>query len=525
MTFDLRRLSMAAALSACTALIAPAHAIELKEIARFDHNVFDESAAEIIAFHPGSKSMYVVNGNDDSIDVFAIGGSDAGSATLTKTGTLALEDGENPNSVAVHGDLIAAAVAGSKKKGRPGKVVFFNADGNRIRDVAVGALPDMIAFTPDGKKVLTANEGEPYEGSEDGEHPAIDPEGSISIIDVSEVTNGVSAENLDFKSFSADDLRAKGVRLFPDKEPGTDLEPEYITISGDGKTAWVTLQEANALAIVDVARKRVTDIVSLGVKDHSLERNGLDSNDKASPGDIRPHPFFGLYMPDGIASYEVGGKTYLITANEGDAREEDTRLGKVNLDPSAMTAEQRALAGDRIKTSGIDGDTDGDGDIDKVHTYGARSFTIWDDSGKLVFDSGNEIEVKTLQILGAKAFNSHNEENDSSDSRSDDKGPEPEDVEIAELGGKTYAFIGLERVGGVMVYDVSDPAAPSFAHYFNGRNFDPSLDAAGDDLTKIKDLGPEGVTFISADDSPFGVPLLAVAYEVSGSIGLYEIKL
>ncbi len=525
MNLSLKRLSLAATLTACTALIAPANAIELNEIARFDHGVFDESAAEIIAYHAGSKSMYVVNANDDSIDVFTLGGADAASATLAKTGVLPLEDGEGPNSVAVYGDLVAAAVAGSKKKGRPGKVVFFGTDGKRIQDVTVGSNPDMLAFTPDGKTVLTANEGEPYEGSDDGKHPAVDPEGSVSVIDVSDIGNGISAENIGFDAFTTEALTEKGVRLFPGIEPKIDLEPEYLTISGDGKTAWVTLQEANAIAIVDIAGKTVEDIVSLGLKDHSLERNGLDSNDKASPGDIRPHPFWGMYMPDGIASYEVDGVTYLVTANEGDAREEDTRLGKANLDPSALTPEQKALAGDRIKLSSIDGDTDGDGDIDKIHTYGARSFTIWTSEGELVWDSGNEIAVKTLQQLGAENFNSHNEENDSSDSRSDDKGAEPEEVDIATLGGKQYAFVGLERVGGVMIYDVSDPKAPVFANYFNGRNFDPSLDAAGDDLTKIKDLGPEGITFISAEDSPYGVPLLAVAYEVSGSIAVYEIKL
>ncbi len=525
MNTKLKCVSLAVALGAWTALVSPAAAIELKEIARYDNNVFDESAAEIIAYHAASKSMYVVNANDDSIDIYAVGGANTGSATLSKGGTLPLEEDEAPNSVAVHGDLIAVAVAGSKKKGRPGKVVFFGTDGKRIRDVAVGALPDMVAFTPDGSKVLSANEGEPYEGSEDGAHPPLDPEGSISIIDVSDISNGVSTETIGFGKFDADELRAKGVRIFPDKAPVTDLEPEYLTISADGKKAWVVLQEANALAILDIAEGKIDDIVGLGTKDHNVERNGLDSNDKASPGDIRPHPFLGLYMPDGIASYEVGGKTYLVTGNEGDAREEDTRLGKVNLDPSAMTAQQRALAGDRIKTSGIDGDTDGDGDIDQVYTYGARSFSIWSESGELVYDSGNEFEVITLQQLGAKAFNSHNEENDSADSRSDDKGPEPEDVEIAELNGKHYAFIGLERVGGVMVYDVSDPQKPKFKHYYNGRDFNPEFDATGEDLTKIRDLGPEGITFVSATESPFGAPLLAVAYEVSGSVVLYEIKM
>lgn len=521
----IKTITLAAAFCACTGILSPTLALELREIARFDNNVFDESAAEIVAFHPASKSMYVVNGHDGSIDIIAVGGGDSSAASLTKRGTLALEEDESPTSVAVYNDLIAVAVVGSKKKGRPGKAVFFDTTGNRIAAIETGALPDMIVFTPDGTKVLTANEGEPYEGSEDGKHPAIDPPGSISVIDVSTINNGVSAELIDFKAFDAETLKTKGVRLFPGKAPDVDLEPEYIALSKDGSTAWVTLQEANALAIVDVTNGKVKDIVSLGTKDHSIERNGLDSNDKANPGDIRPHPFLGLYMPDGIASYEVGGKTYLVTGNEGDAREEDTRLGKVNLDTGAMTPEQRARAGDRIKTSGIDGDTDGDGDIDQVYTYGARSFSIWSETGDLVYDSGNDLEVITLQQLGADAFNSHNEENDSSDSRSDDKGPEPEDVEIASLDGIPYAFIGLERVGGVMVYNVSNPESPEFVHYYNGRDFNPAYDAAGEDLTKIKDLGPEGITFISAKDSPFQKPLLAVAYEVSGSVVLYEIEM
>ncbi len=252
--------------------------------------------------------------------------------------------------------------------------------------------------------------------------------------------------------------------------------------------------------------------------------NGLDPSDRDGQIAIDHWPVWGMYMPDGMASYETDGMTYFVTGNEGDSRDydEDRIRGGVDeglIDASALPAgaDDNALLG-RLKYSVLDGDLDGGG-IDQVHVYGARSFSIWDGRGNLVWDSGDFFEQITARAYPFD-FNSTNDENFSFDSRSDDKGPEPEGVAIGEIDGKFYAFIGLERIGGVMIFDVSEPSSPVFVDYVNGRNFigDPEYGVAGD-------LGPEGLEFVPEAESPTGTPLLLVGNEVSGTTSVFQVNL
>ena len=498
---------------ATTGSVLSADSIRLKQIATHQSGVFDESAAEIVAFDATSNRLYVVNGHTPSIDIMVLGGTSPDAATLTEAGSLNLADTEAPTSVTVHDGLIAAAVHNDDEEGDPSQVIFFDSDGNRLNAVATGSLTDMVTFTPDGRFVLAANEGEPDDN--------IDPEGSVSIIDVSGGAANATVKTVTFQGLSADDMRAKGVRVFPGKTPAEDFEPEYVAVSADSKTAFVSLQENNALAKIDIGNATLIDVFGLGTKDHSIEGNGLDPHDKDDAINIGPVPVRGMYMPDAIATFDAGGQTYVITANEGDARDEDERVKKADIDPAALTGAQKDLL-ERLKISTIDGDTDGDGDIDVLHAYGARSITIWDADGNRVSDTGDDFEQITARYLGNN-FNSTNDEN-KGENRSDDKGPEPEGVDTGVVGGKTYAFIGLERVGGIMVYDVTDPAKPTFVSYDNNRNFTGSLDfSLPSDLAIAGDLGPEGILFIPEDDSPLGVPLLAVASEVSGTVTIYAI--
>jgi len=509
----IRSLALAAA---ATALLAAqdASAITLTQILRHESGIFNKSAAEIVAFDAGTRRFYVVDGAAPSIDILQLGeATSPDKASWTEAGTLALSENESPTSVAVHDGLIAAAVHGSKDQGRPGKVIFFDAAGKRVAEVETGFLPDMVTFTPDGKYVLTANEGEPTD--------TMDPEGSVSIIDLSGGAASAKAVTIGFEGLTAADMRAAGVRVFPGKEPKTDFEPEYVAVSSDSRTAWVSLQENNALAKIDIASAKLLAVLPLGTKDHSKDGMGMDPNDKDGKIDIGPVPVRGLYMPDTTVAFDVGGKTYVITANEGDARKEDERVEKANIDAKALSGDQKKKL-ERLKISTIDGDTDGDGDIDVLHSYGARSVSIWDADGKLVWDSGDQIEKITADRLGNN-FNSNHEDN-KYESRSDDKGPEPEAVDIGVIDGRTYAFVGLERVGGVMVFDVSNPAKPVYAGYENNRNFTGSLDfSLPSDFKVAGDLGPESVKFIAADKSPYGVPLLAVASEVSGTVTVYTV--
>ena len=488
------------------------NSIELTQIGRYETGIFDEGAAEITAYDADSQNLYVINGANSTIDVLDL--SDPTNPTFDFA--IAIEEfGDGINSIAIQDGVVAAAIEPESAQD-PGTIVFFNTEGNVLNQVTVGALPDMVTFTPDGTKVLVANEGEP-----DEDDPENNPQGSISIINITKGVENATVTTADFTAFNGQEaeLRGRGVRIFPEEMFANDAEPEFITVSPDGTQAFVSLQENNAIAVVDLEAGEVSEIQPLGLKDYSInsdnQSNALDPSDEDGIN-IRNEPVFGLYQPDSIAAYEVDGATYYVTANEGDARDEDERVEELELDPTAFpNAEQLQTEEElgRLEVSTIDGDIDGDGDYDRLISYGGRSFSIRDANGNLVFDSGDDFAQITAQQV-PQLFNS-NGTLDSFDSRSDAKGAEPEGVVVGEVDGETYAFIGLERTGGIMIYDISEPANAEFVQYIN------PVEADGDAL----DLAPEGLQFISAEESPNGVPLLTVSNEVSGTVSVYQIDM
>ncbi len=486
------------------------------------------TASEIPAFDPASGRLYVVAASTVNVYQMNAAGALAPLADLAPGFTPPGGTTAAPNSVAIANGIVAVAyeiedsVSGAQQ---PGRVSFFNAaDGSFLNSVAVGHLPDMLTFTPDGKKVLVANEGEP---NSYGLANSFDPEGSVSIIDLSAGVASATVQTAGFSAFNGQlaALQADGVRIFgPGATVAQDLEPEYITVTPDGTTAVVTLQEANALAIVDLATATVSAIRPLGFKDHALTGNGLDASDRDVDGssaaggkvNIANWPVRGMYQPDAIASYTVGGQTYFITANEGDARDysgfsEEIRVGDAAyvLDPTAFpnaaTLKSNVNLG-RLTVTNATGNTDGDGDFDFIAAFGARSFTIWNSAGNVVHDSGDALE----QITAVRTPTLFNSEGTAAgfDTRSDNKGPEPEAVVLAGIDGRTYAFIGLERSGDVFVYDVSRPEKPEFIQYINTP----------------QDRAVEGMTFVAAKDSPTGKPLLITAAEVSNTVTVFEIS-
>ncbi len=938
--------------AALTAHAKSPHSISIQPIGTVSAGTYDASAAEISAYDPATKRLFVVNAELAQIDVISI--ADPTKPTIIDTINVQ-SYGAVANSVAVRDGILAVAIE-SAEKTEPGTVAFFDRTLKAVAAVQVGALPDMLTFSPDGRYVVVANEGEP------NSQYTIDPEGSVSIIDLSRGVKKLKQSDVrtaDFRAFDKESLLAKGIRIFgPNATAAQDLEPEYITVSHDSKTAYVTLQENNAIAVVDLATAKVKQILPLGSKDHSaiatsttlynfkaadlpalgtignetialggfsglhfegidpktgrykfiantdrgpnaeptgvyrpfllpgftpeivrfeldrksgklsltqriplqsapgvpltglpntaiaggngntayndevpvdllgnvlpldtlggdlegivtdadssfwsvdeyrpaiyhfskegvlidryvpkgtaaaagqpagtfgkevlpavlaqrrqnrgfealaidggkiyafvqsplrnpvtlsngalnamrnirivefdpaklttrqyiyvmdnadlgggtntradkigdavsfgngeflvVERdddkissdapeliekkvyrfnlagatditgkegpigttgktvdqltiaelvangirpvekilhvdlnaagynqvekveglalldpwtiavvndndfgvanitvnpdgtfvrnyvpepvqlgiidvrlNGIDASDRDSKINIRQWPVKGLFMPDAIASVKAGPKEYLITANEGDAREyiyedengeeveayvEAVRAGNsgVVLDPvrfpNAAVLKNISNLG-RLNITSASG-RNASGVYEELYSFGTRSFSVWSTDGKLVFDSGNDLEWITAQMPNT-VFNASNTNNDF-DNRSDDKGPEPEGVVIGKAYGRTYAFIGLERVGGVMVYDVTDPTAPEFVQYANFRDFtqDPETAAAGD-------LGPEGLLFIAPEDSPNGKPLLVVSNEISGTTTVYEIN-
>jgi 2',3'-cyclic-nucleotide 2'-phosphodiesterase/3'-nucleotidase/5'-nucleotidase len=498
--------------------------VSLNLVSTYDTGVFDESAAEIVTFDAASGRVFFVNANDSAVQIIE---------NTTLVGEVTFGDGA-ANSVVSKNGIIAVAVEADNKQA-PGKLYFIDVDGNKLNSVTVGSLPDMVTITGDGKYALVANEGEPSSDY------SVDPEGTVSIVDLSKGAANLTDADVTTVQFMESQVMGAPVRhTGPEGTTfGQDMEPEYIAISGDNAYAFVAMQENNAIAKIDIAKAQVVFIKSLGAKDHSLAGNGLDASNKDdNPGNIKTWPVMGLYMPDAIAAHDIGGKTYIFTANEGDSREyedgdfsyiDEDRIKDITLDPSvfpkAAELQDQANLG-RLKILNTEGDIDGDGDYDALYSMGARSFSIWDEDLNLVWDSGDAFEQTILKMY-PETFNASND-NLAADDRSDDKGPEPEAVAIGEIDGATYAFIGAERFGGIFVYNVSNPKAPVFVEYVLTRNMKAAVneDLEYDDTSYANtgDLGPEGFAFVPASQSSTGSAMLIVGNEVSGTVNIFEVK-
>ena len=477
----------------------------------------DGGIAEIVVFNKDNNRIYTVNGALGSLDIVNVD-----SLRSRRFAELSLYKRIDVNAMAqangfVFGDLTSVTVSTKNQLlalavqhssfSQGGYIVLVNYEGEYIRHYRAGVQPDMITFTPDEKYILTADEGEPREGY--GEN-AIDPHGTVTIVNID--TNEVRIigfSNFDNVSARTAFLQSGGI-LNRNINPSLDFEPEYIVVNADSKTAYVALQEANAIAILDIENGVFTAVHGLGFKDHNLPGNSLDVL-RDNRVHIETQNLYGVHHPDGIAIATIGGNTYILTANEGDAREWGSGANAYN-DVVAFNIE--GIRVDTINTSLKDGL-----DHERTYLYGTRSFSIWDFStGEIVqvFDSGNEFETRTSALFPDNFNASHT--NNELDSRSRSKGPEPEYAEVLTVGNKTYAIIGLERIGGIMVYDISNPISPMFYDYINTRDF------SGTGLDSMGDLGPEGICSVMAKDSPTGKPIIFVANEVSGTIIVFELR-
>ncbi|WP_109830760.1 choice-of-anchor I family protein [Reichenbachiella versicolor] len=482
---------------------------------------FDKGAAEISAFDATTDKLYVTNSETDVIEVINMADPTSPSrGTPIDISSL----GGGVNSVAVANGMLAVAIEADVKQD-PGFVyIYSTTDESELASYTVGALPDMVTFNEDGTVIIVANEGEPNDDY------TVDPEGTVSIINLPldlSTASPTDVETADFKSyntFSVDELRESGILISgPGATVAQDLEPEYVTVLGD--SAFVTLQENNAVALVRISTATVEDIFGLGFKDHSLSGNGIDpSKDDDLPLYIdNGLPFQGVYMPDAIASMQIGDKKYLFTANEGDAREygdytDETEIGKIDFDSNFFPdAEEIEIAADGLGIMNISQQS-GDGKYQELLTYGARSFSIWEVEEGQIYDSGDDFEQITATIY-PENFNA-SDDKVKLRNRSDNKGPEPEAITLGKVGETSFAFVALERIGGIMVYDVTDPNAPEFVEYLNNRDFtkDPK-----DDFLTAGDNAPEGLVFVPAADSPSGQALLIVSNEVSGTVTTYQV--
>ena len=495
-----------------------------------------EGGSESIAFDHTSDRAYVTNAAAERIDILDLS-NPAGMAKVGQIDLTTLPGYGNVNSVAVRDGLVAVAVQ-NIDGGENGLVALYDGAGTLIKTIEVGVLPDQITFSPDGKLLLVANEAERFV-DRSGVEPVIEnAPGTISIIDVSGNPADATVRNtIGFSALDAHEaaLDALGIKTYdggvvevetdngdidvtvPDSTVSEDIEPEYITVSPDGTKAYVTLQEVNAVAVIDLtdpSADKPVSLLPLGYVDFSLPGNEADFSDRDGPGgspsiSIGNAPIKSLLQPDAIASFEVGGVTYFVTANEGDSRIlqdatwEDPAINEAradDVDPAAGDDYARVNV-DTVWSEGSD-----------LYAFGGRGFSVFQQNADgtivKVDETGGDFEQIIASLANAgEIFNGENGEG--FDSRSDNKGAEPEGIVVGEVNGTPYAFIALERVGGVMVWDVSTPSDVKFVQYIPATS---------------NDYGPEIIKFVSAEESPTGRAMLITANEISGSVTTYDIE-
>jgi len=532
---------------------------------RAPESSLDLGGAEIVAYDDQRKIAAVVTGGS-SLSLVSYRKGFSNPKEITK-----LELAGDAQSVAINSDgLIAVAV--SVNVNNDGRVFFYKLQNNGASprgSVAVGNLPDSSSFTPDGKTLVSANEGEPskFYGTDDG----IDPEGSISVVRINASKPSRSkVSTLDFANYSTDTLRSQGIRISGDNpNPLQDIEPEYVSISRNGRDAFITLQENNAIARVDLKQRQIKSIFSQGLKDWtSTDVDTTDEDGIYAPG---ARNVFGLRMADGIANFEHKGKTYLITANEGDGR---VRPDDVNFEATLADGTTYSY-GDNLAEgvlSSIEDELTGAA----IYVYGAADVG---NRGNFEADQGDELfitlkygpvsdddfysdelragklsegdatlisegRLKTVKdandpITGVKSFGGRsfsiytadgalvydsgnlldqitNAAGFYDDGRSDDKSIEPESVVTALIGKRRFAFIGLERPYNqndpeelgtfIPVFEITKPNKPNYVGAFSAA----------------ESLSPEGLSWVSGGSR--GGHLL-VANEVSGTLDAFRFNL
>ena len=475
------------------------------------------TTAEISAYMPGKKVLFVVGGENvlEVVDV-------ADPSNPKKINEVKLPGGAS--SVTVHGDLVAVSLLNNPewKKGHV-QVMRY---GKKLEVLGLHELcymPDMITFTPDGKNLLVACEGSPDETFSE------DPEGGIGVLSVSSKAAKAWARPqktvVGFKGLDTLALMKAGVRKTGVKSFVQSLEPEYITVSENSKTAWVSLQENNALVKFDVAKKKILNVFPLGYVDHSKPGFGLDIK-KNKQIEIRNYPLRGLRQPDGISAFSVNGKSFVLTANEGapvndykawtDVTTAMVLMQQEVLDADEFTTGQlsdlKNLSVSNLERCNVEPDKTENGKCPYIYSFGSRSISIFDgESGHLMWDSGDMLE-RTIAKVAPEYFNWNSKKGKvKMDARSEDKGCEPENVTTGFVGEKRYAFVGLERTSGIAVFDITgieNGSNPNIVDYY----LDPN------------DRGPEGILFIPAEKSPNGEPLLVVGYEYSKTLAVYAVK-
>lgn len=501
---------------------------------------YREQAVEQSTYDPENKILYVVGGSI----IHAIDIQDATNPTIVYYREV---DHVDITDVEFCGGYLFVSMHNVRLPEQGRVVVFHSLSSSQPMtikyNITAGPGPDMLAITKDCKTVLVALEGEVY--MDNG--TVIDPEGGVGLI---RIENNMTYKILNFRYFNTrwSELESKGLHFVYRRDGNAfsnDVEPEYIAFNKKETKAYISLQENNAIAVLDLASERIEDIFPLGYK--SWENSRLDASNKDNGINIKPWPVLGMYQPDAIQTMEWAGTSYLVTANEGDAKDfpdfngfsETVRIKDIVLSENSSvltwakeynksSIQEKDMLG-RLEVSSLLG-MNTDGSYDTLYSFGGRSFSIWNlDTMDLVYDSGSQIEDLHQQYF-ANLFNANGGKSEKTvdktfDSRSDDKGPECESVHVAYIGNKVVIFVGSERPGSIAIFAIDNEVTePKFQSLWIGIE---ETDGTWEELynrRKISEIDPEDIKYIPPVHSPTGDHMLIVAGTVSGTVSLFKIN-
>jgi 2',3'-cyclic-nucleotide 2'-phosphodiesterase (5'-nucleotidase family) len=547
------------------ALLATSHA---QVTGLRQHQVIPMSvgSGEVVSFSPTQDTLAVTDNSAGGIRLYRHNGTAfSNHATVDAAAWFAA----NPVAGFVYSDVtgvalatdgsgigVAAAINGSTVNvggtnyttsiPQLGRLVFFNLEtGVVIGSIAAGYHPDMVTIK--NGKVAVANEAQhAWAGSgavNIATFDSVQQPGSVTVADLTGLDSSTLAAALatlpvTTVDFSAVPTLIAGLRDHTSFETANTkakyfhIEPEYLAFSPDNTKLFVGLQENNAIATLDLATLTWDAISSLGQRAITI-----DASDDDDVFDVT-NAAFGLHMPDGLATWSAAGETYVITADEGDARVDDGDIKRLGTGSGNAVSIYGLASGFTPSTTNLDfgrlnilvdqslngpvfPTTSPNSDINKIVSMGSRGLSLWKK------EADNSLSFVSHLPLESELFNRdpqrHNANNGglktAFDARSDDKGPEPEAVAVTTLaGGTVIAVAGMERQNGVIVVDITNPASPQVLRYIND---------SGQGL-----ISPETVTIIDAPDSPTGTVLAVVGYEgiidgspaIAGGVGVYEIN-
>lgn len=517
----------------------------------FINGVSLPSGGEIISFANGqllTTNSVAGTTPNHAIQIYSLTGS--GSLTSGLSVDLASTFGGAANISSVSSVLadtrgfgVAAVIPTLTGTSNFGRISIFNTStGAILNTLDVGYHPDSVTITPDGTKLIITNEGEFVNTTAEG---VFARPGSISVVDLTGVTSGnfatnigaLTAANVGTFDFSADNLGSGasllGIRdnTFTANNATTtalaaNIEPEYTTASNT--KAYITLLENNAIATFDLGTSKYEVISSLGSITQIIDASDQDGTSNGKVIGIND-TVKGLPMPNTITQFSRSGTLYLVTANEGDARGDDADISRANTASLVDTVDSGSgdlFYSGSVGNTGIGrlnilkdmGNLDGDAGIEDPHMMGTRSITIWNAStSALVFDSGRMIETY-VAANDPTTFNMNSGLTTNFDTRSDDKGPEPEALAFGSIAGRDYLFLGAERQNGIFQFDITDLNNVSITNYFN--TVTNTTDSGG------AFISPESMVFLDALSNPSGKNLLIIGFEgtvTNGSIGVFEI--